>query len=197
MAALKHRRQLSSRVCAKSFSLRSGPRSATPPLFAAPFRRVRGFHGPINSDRLGRRRVQISDDRTKFCRKAMKANDGVWNPVTSACMFTKSDDRANAMCELYRATRPSAAQLEALLSMAIDGTGAQAWDFDPSVTLPDFTQFSRDEASRLLSAGYTVRRLLGTHPLEDVTTDVASDIFDASEFEERARRGSRRRRNAA
>ncbi len=48
------------------------------------------------------------------------------------------------MCELYRATRPSAAQLEALLSMAIDGTGAQAWDFDPSVTLPDIlldTQF--------------------------------------------------------
>jgi hypothetical protein len=137
----------------------------------------------------------ISDDRTKFCRKAMKANDGVWNPVTSAWMFMKSDD--HAMCELYRATRPSAAQLEALLSMAVDGTGAQAWDFDPSVMLPDFTQFSRDEASRLLSAGYTVRRLLGTHPLEDVPTDVTSDIFDASPFEERARRGSRRRRNAA
>ncbi len=31
----------------------------------------------------------INDDRTKFCRKAMKANDGVWNPVTSAWMFTK------------------------------------------------------------------------------------------------------------
>jgi len=26
----------------------------------------------------------ISDDRTKFCRKAMKANNGIWNPVTSA-----------------------------------------------------------------------------------------------------------------
>ncbi len=139
----------------------------------------------------------ISDDRTKFCRKAMKANDGVWNPVTSAWMFTKAGDHANATCELYRATRPSAAQLEALLSMAVDGTGAQAWDFDPTVTLPDITQFSRDEASRLLSAGYTVRRLLGTHPLEDVPTDVVSDIFDASEFEERARRGSRRRRSAA
>jgi len=139
----------------------------------------------------------ISDDRTKFCRKAMKANNGVWNPVTSAWMFTKSDDHGNAMCELYRATRTSAAQLEALLSMAIDGTGAQAWDFDPSVTLPDFTEFSRDEASRLLSAGYTVRRLLGTHSLEDVPTDAASDIFDASAFEERARRESRRRRNAA
>jgi len=26
----------------------------------------------------------ISDYRTKFCRKAMKANEDVWNPVTSA-----------------------------------------------------------------------------------------------------------------
>ena len=43
-------------------SLRSGPRSATPPLFAAPFRRVRVFNGPINSDRFGRRRVQTADD---------------------------------------------------------------------------------------------------------------------------------------
>jgi hypothetical protein len=100
------------------------------------------------------------------------------------------------MCELYRTTRPSAAQLEALLSMAVDGTGTQAWDFDPSVKIPDFTQISRDEASRLLSAGYTVRRLLGTHPLEDVPGDVPSDVFDASPFEERAR-GSRRRRGAA
>ncbi len=29
----------------------------------------------------------ISDDRTKFCRKAMKAHNGVWNPVTTAWMF--------------------------------------------------------------------------------------------------------------
>jgi len=139
----------------------------------------------------------ISDDRTRFCRKAMKAHNGVWNPVTTAWMFRNAGDHANAMCELYRATRPSVAQLETLLATAVDGTGAQAWDFDPSVTLPDFAHFSRDEASRLLSAGYTVRRLLGTHPLEDVPTDVVSDIFDASEFEERARRGSRRRRSAA
>ncbi len=138
----------------------------------------------------------IRDDRTTFCRKGMKAHNGIWNPVTSAWMFTNAGDHANAMCELYRATRPSAAQLEALLSMAVDGTGAQAWDCDPSMKLPDFTQLSRDEASRLLSAGYTVRRLLGTHPLEDVPADVPSDVFDASAFEERAR-GSRRRRSAA
>ena len=78
----------------------------------------------------------INDDRTKFCRLAMKAHSGVWNPVTNAWMLTDSGDHANAMCELYRTTRPSAAQLEALLAMATDGTGAQAWDFDPSVTSP-------------------------------------------------------------
>jgi len=107
----------------------------------------------------------ISDDRTKFCRKAMKAHSGVWNPVTNAWMFADAGEHANAVCELYRTTRPSATQLETLLAMALDGTGAQAWDFDPGVTLPDFAQFSRDDASQLLSAGYTVRRLLGSHPL--------------------------------
>lgn len=139
----------------------------------------------------------ISDDRTKFCRKAMKASNGVWNPVTSAWMFTNAGDHANAMCELYGATRPSPAQLEALLAMTVDGTGAQAWDFDPSVATGDFTRLSRDEASRLLSAGYAVRRLLGKHPLEDVPAEVPSDVFDASPFEESARRASRRRHNAA
>ena len=139
----------------------------------------------------------ISDDRTKFCRKAMKAHGGLWNPVTNAWMFADAAEHANAVCELYRTTRPSAAQLETLLAMALDGTGAQAWDTDPSVTLPDFAQFSRDDASQLLNAGYTVRRLLGTHPLEDIPEDVPSDIFDASAFEVSARRDSRRRNGAA
>jgi len=138
----------------------------------------------------------ISDDRTKFCRKAMKANNGIWNPVTNAWMFTNASDHANAMCELYRTTRPSAAQLETLLAMAVDGTGSQAWDFDPSVTITDFTQLSRDEASRLLSAGYTVRRLLGIHPVEDVPADAKSDAFDASDFETRIERSRRAQRSA-
>jgi len=50
--------------------------------------------------------------------KAMKAHNGVYYTVTGAWMFTNAGDHANAMCELYRATRPGAAQLEALLSMA-------------------------------------------------------------------------------
>ncbi len=139
----------------------------------------------------------ISDDRTKFCRKAMKAHNGVWNPVTAAWMFRDTGDHANALCELYQATRPSVAQLETLLAMAADGTGAQAWDFDPIIDAPDYATLTRDDASRLLSAGYAVRRLLGTHPLENAPADLPSDIFDASAFEERARRGSRRRRSAA
>ena len=108
---------------------------------------------------------EIRDDRMKFCGKAIKAHGGVWNSVTNAWMFADAGEHGNAVCERFRATRPSTAQLETLLAMAFDGTGAQAWNFDPSVTLPDFAQFSRDDASQLLSAGYAVRRMLGTHLL--------------------------------
>jgi hypothetical protein len=135
----------------------------------------------------------IKDDRTKFCRKAMKASGGVWNPVTQTWMFSDGAGHANALCELYRATRPSTAQVEALIAMAIDGTGAQAWDFDPEVDEPEFGLLSRDEASRLLSAGYAVRHLLGVHPLHDGPTPVASDTFDATPFEERVERSRQRR----
>ncbi|GAC1361252.1 MAG: hypothetical protein NVSMB31_21020 [Vulcanimicrobiaceae bacterium] len=55
-----------------------------------------------------------------------------------------------------------------------------------------------NEALRLSSAGYTtIRRLRGTHPLEGIMAEVPSDIFDASEFEERARRESRCRNRTA
>jgi len=40
--------------------------------------------------------------------------------VTTAWMFGNAGDHANAMCQLYRATRPSVAQLETLLvAMAV------------------------------------------------------------------------------
>jgi len=78
-------------------------------------------------------------------------------------MFRDAGDHVNALCVLYRATRPSVVQLETLLAMAADGTGAQAWDFDPIVDAPDYAALTRDDASRLLSASYVVRRLLGTH----------------------------------
>ena len=179
-------------------SLRSSPRSATPPLDALPLRRGTVINGPINSDRLRRRWVQTNDEALHNQRRpyevlpeALRANGGMWNPVTNAWMFTDTGEHSNAVCELYRTTRPSAAQINTLLAMALDGTGAQAWDFDPGVTLPDFAQYSRDEASPLLSAGYTVRRLLGTHPLK-ILPPTSHRTFSMGSL--RGRRATRSRR---
>ncbi len=117
--------------------------------------------------------------------------------MTTAWMFGNAGDHANAMCQLYRATRPSVAQLETLLvAMAVDGTGAQACDFDPIVDAPDYATLTRDDASRLLSAGYVVRGCSARIRSKMHRLTLLSDIFDASAFEERARRGSRRRRSA-
>lgn len=90
----------------------------------------------------------------------MKAHDGVWNPVTTAWMFRNAGDHANALCELYRATRPSVAQLETLLAMAADGTGAQAWDFDPIVGALDYATLTpaiSSAACRTLRPAMAVR----------------------------------------
>jgi len=138
----------------------------------------------------------ISDPRTKFCRAAMKANSGVWNPITQAWMFVAAEDAANALCALYQTTRPSSNQREALLEMAADGTGASAWDFDPAVDAEWIESLDRDKASALLAAGYAVRKLLGRHPLEDVAEPVRDNVFDASDFEARAERTRKSRRSA-
>jgi hypothetical protein len=110
---------------------------------------------------------RIKDKRTVYCRAAMKANGGIWNPVTHEWMFEDPDDQANAAAELYRATRPTPGMRDALLAMIADGTGAQAWGFDPAVQAIRVDDLDRKEASRLLAAGYAVRRLFGVHPLED------------------------------
>ena len=47
-----------------------------------------------------------------------------------------------------------------------------------------------------LGAGYTVRWLLGIHPVEDVPADAKSDAFDASDFETRIERSRRAQRSA-
>jgi hypothetical protein len=138
----------------------------------------------------------VSDPRTKFCRAAMKANSGVWNPITQAWMFVAAEDAANALCALYQTTRPSLNQREALLEMAADGTGASAWDFDPAIDAEWIESLDREKASALLAAGYAVRNLLGQHPLEDVAEPVRDDAFDASDFEARAERTRTRRRSA-
>jgi hypothetical protein len=136
----------------------------------------------------------INDERTVYCRAAMKANGGVWNPVTCEWMFHDPSDHANAAAELYRVTRPSAAMRETLQTMVADGTAALAWGFDPAEQPTSLDDLDRNEASKLLAAGYAVRRVLGVHPLDDVPkSDDELATFDASEFEARERARRRRR----
>ncbi len=137
----------------------------------------------------------IKDERTIYCRTAMKAHGGQWNPVTTEWMFNNANDHANALCELYRVTRPSIAMRETLQVMISDGTGALAWGFDPAEQPMSLDELDRAEASRLLAAGYAVRRVLGVHPLDDAEPGSEDDGFNASTFESRGR--ASRRRSAA
>ena len=139
----------------------------------------------------------IKDERTIYCRAAMKANSGEWNPVTREWIFRDANDHGNAAAELYRVTRPTIGMREALQAMIADGTGALAWGFDPAEKLP-IQELDRSEASKLLAAAYAVRRVLGVHPLDNVERLCDEPAtFDASEFEARERARRRRRRNAA
>lgn len=137
----------------------------------------------------------IKDERTVYCRAAMKANGGHWNAVTQAWMFADPNDHANALAELYRVTRPSAAMREALEAMVADGTGAQAWGFDPAEQPLPIDTLDRAEASKLLAAGYAVRRVLGVHPLDDGEPANDEPTSDASELDRRT--GRQRRRSVA
>jgi hypothetical protein len=140
----------------------------------------------------------IKDERTVYCRAAMKTNGGVWNPVTREWMFQDPSDHANAVAELYRVTRPSIAMREALQTMIADGTGALAWGFDPVEQSTSIDDLDRNEASKLLAAGYAVRRVLGVHPLEDAPKgDDEPAAFDTSEFETREQARRRRRHPGA
>jgi hypothetical protein len=134
----------------------------------------------------------IKDERTVYSRAAMKANGGVWNPVTCEWMFQDPSDHANAAAELYRVTRPSAAMRDALETMIADGTAASAWGFDPAERTFSVDDLDRNEASKLLAAGYAVRRVLGVHPIEDSKPSDDIARADAPSFDTRDR--SRRRR---
>lgn len=136
----------------------------------------------------------IKDDRTLYCRGAMKANGGIWNPVTREWMFQDPNDHANAAAELYRVTRPSAAMCEALQAMIADGTAALAWGFDPAEQAASVDDLDRNEASKLLAAGYAVRRVLGSHPLDDM--EPSDDVAPATEPNLDTRDRSRRRRHS-
>jgi len=146
----------------------------------------------------------IQDRRTVYCHRAMRANSGVWNAATNAWMFRTADDAANALADLFRATRPSIPMRETLLEMIADGTAAAAWGFDPAIEPVDVDTLDRDVAQRYLSAGYAVRRIfIGTHPLEDRPRERIAEQEAAQDealrhtaFDERARastsRGKRR-----
>ena len=96
--------------------------------------------------------------------------------MTREWMFQDPSDHANAAAELYRVTRPSAAMREALQAMIADGTAALAWGFNPAEQSVSVDDLDRNEASKLLAAGYAVRRVLGVHPLDDTkpTDDTVS-----------------------
>ena len=109
--------------------------------------------------------------------------------------------------------KPSFARLGSAVLAAAILTGAEArasdvagdqtphygaWGFDPAEKPLAIDELDRSEASKLLAAGYAVRRVLGVHPLDDVEQpDQEPAAFDASEFEARAQAGRGRRRNAA
>ena len=88
--------------------------------------------------------------------------------MTREWIFHDASDHANAAAELYRVTRPTIGMREALQAMVTDGTGALAWGFDPAEKPLAIDELDRSEASKLLAAGYAVRRVLGVHPLDDV-----------------------------
>jgi len=138
----------------------------------------------------------IDDPRTLYCKARMIAHRGVWNPVTKLWMFGNFDDCANALCELYKATRASIAMRETLHEMIADGTCAAAWNFDPTSGVLDVDALEFAEAQRLLAAGYAARRVLGIHPLEDREADRTSDDdeLQSAAFDDRARASSARNR---
>ena len=105
----------------------------------------------------------IKDERTVYCRAAMKANGGEWNPVTREWIFRDASNHANAAAELYRVTRPTIGMREALQAMVADGTGALAWGFDPAGEAACDRRARRPQRgapSFLGIAGYAVRRVL-------------------------------------
>jgi hypothetical protein len=79
--------------------------------------------------------------------------------------------------------------------MIVDGTGAQAWGFDPA---QHRIVLDRNQASKMLGAGYALRRMFSIHRLENSEAQPEEVVFDASEFEYHAEaRRERRKRNVA
>jgi hypothetical protein len=140
----------------------------------------------------------IRDERTTFCVRAMRACGGAWMGQSVGWLFREEDDHANALMELYRATRATPNQREQLLSMIADGTAILAWESDLDALDPCWLEeLDCDEARRLIGLGAQARRVLGRHPLEDLPEEVGDDRFDTSAFEREAEARRARVRSAA
>ena len=142
--------------------------------------------------------LTIRDERTKFCINAMRACGGAWMGQPVGWLFREEADHANALVELYRATRATHNQREGLLSMIADGTALLAWEIDLGALDPWWLEeLDSDEARRLIVLGAQARHVLGRHPLEDVPEEVGDDRFDTSVFEREAEARRTRVRSVA
>jgi hypothetical protein len=140
----------------------------------------------------------IRDERTKFCIHAMRTCGGAWMGRSVGWLFREEADHANALVELYRATRATHDQYETLLRMIADGTAILAWEIDLDALDPWWLEkLDSDEARRLIGLGAQARRVLGRHPLEDLPEEVGDDRFDTSVFEREAEARRARVRSAA
>jgi hypothetical protein len=74
-------------------------------------------------------------------------------------LFREETDYANAMMELYRASRATHDQCAKLLRMIVDGTARIAWEIDLDDLDPWwFEELDSDEACRLIGLGAQARR---------------------------------------
>jgi hypothetical protein len=140
----------------------------------------------------------INDERTRFCAPRMRINGGDWIGRERGWVFRSASDCANALAELYRATRASLDQRDQLAEMIADGTAALAWEMNLDAIGPEWARsLDSREAARLIAAGKAVRRVLGRHPLDDLPAQVGDDRFDTSAFEAMAQARRERVRRAA
>jgi hypothetical protein len=126
----------------------------------------------------------------------MRECGGAW--VGDGWLFRTGGDHANALAELYRATRATHNQCATIWRMIAEGTAKLAWEIDLDALDPWWLdEMDRNEAHRLIGQGVQARRVLGRHPLEDLPEEVGDDRFDTGAFEREAQARRARVRSAA
>jgi len=142
--------------------------------------------------------LTIQDPQTRFCVADMKHNGGRWMPSTSEWQFPTATAAANALAVLYRKTRATLPQREALRHMAQHGVAQSAWDMNNADGLSDkwFAGLDVQQASQMIAIGAEAQRVLGHRALTDLPTQIVSDLFDAEAFERGAQARRARLRDA-